>query len=246
MTRAWKSDLENVQMVVRAWSDASRIPHDVKTDSASEYRHGFDAFSMGGFDEDLRRFIRMDKKAQADWTQVGGFLHARPIEVGSPILFPLVSFVVRVTGAHAELMIRIASFFLDLTEEEEKYGGLDAHAWRFETPDAPGSDAGDGTGDSFHHFPHAQPIMAWVKDGPGLFPPKREGPFGKEDARLTAQKWNENRPAFPLPCSSPAGVVISAMAALYGNKKTIDILAPMSRDNDMTNEINAVLRHSPF
>ena len=245
MSDTWEDELDRIKALVQAWeSHARSLTLSVPTDEAHRYRDVFDRFTYKAFLNDLDNFKRSVSKTE--WTEIGGFLHAPPIEIGHPpVLFPVVRFVMRVVDGQVELMVRLATFFVNATQSDidpEVYGAIDAHGWRFETADVPGNDQGDGLGESFTHYPHAQPIMAWAKKGKGLFPPNREEPFAHE-MRLLAPAWNESRPAFPLSCNTPAGVIIAAMTTLYGSVRTNRMLETTPNDPALKREIKAVLRY---
>ncbi len=245
MSETWKDDLVRVKALVQAWdADAQVLPKEVATDEAHRYRESFRSFTYKGFSKELDTFIASNDKS--NWKAIGGFLRASPVQIGHPpVLFPLVRFFVRVIDGHVELMVRLATFFINFTENEidqSASGAIDAHGWRFETADVPGGHAGDGTTEAFHHYPHAQPITAWSLKGKGLFPPNRDVPHPHEK-RLVASMWNESRPAFPLPCDSPVGVVVAAMTTLYGSVRTKRILEKTPNDQYLQRDITAVIRH---
>jgi hypothetical protein len=241
VTRAWKDQLDDVYAVVRAWSDiSSTLDRSVTTDEAYNYREVFDAFTAEAFSRAVKDF--KSKAVDEDWFELPGYLRARPVNVGEPTLFPLVRFVVRVKKNELEIMVRLVTYFVNESEtaiDVELYGSLDAHGWRFESPDR--LDPGQESSERFHHYPHAQRIMAWTKDGEGLFPPGL-GNIPKHNERLRAMKWNESRPAFPLGCDSPAGVVAAAVASLYGADITAEMVEHVNLDDAVVKELRAMLR----
>ena len=222
---------DEINRVVEAWhtySDAKQ--RSVPNDAASRFREYFPRFTMRGFTTELRSFMRRDRTDQMH--ALGGYFQALGVTEGSPQpqLSPLVRFYMRIVSGEIELMVRMAVLFVDPSERrEDRYGAITAHGWRFESADIPGGEMGDGTGDGFHHYPHVQPINAWEKKGKGLFPVEWTDPIAGAEA-LVAPDWNEARPAIPLRCSRPAGVVIAAMTALYGSNTTHRILETTARD----------------
>lgn len=240
MTREWKDQLDEVEAVITAWSDASRMRvRTVTSDDASDYLGYFQSFSITNFKSELKGF--RSKRHDDKWVPFSGYLTAKPVDVGSPAMFPLVKFVMRVKADELELAIRLVTFFVNETETEidqNLYGSIDAHGWRFETADSASPD--DTVTTAFHNYPHVQRIMAWEKNGLGLYPPEMANPPAKSQ-RLQSAKWNESRPAFPLPCASPAGVVIAAIASLYGAEETTKMLETISLDRSVRLEVKQML-----
>ena len=135
-------------------------------------------------------------------------------------------FVVRKGGDRLDLSVRVVTYYLDIGLKgigaDETIGYLVmADGWRFEM-----ADIGTSGGDGFHHFPHVQRTTSWdegkVTPSLGFHAPHEFDP--KNHPALNSVTRNESRPAFPLPAMTPAGVVVSTMAALYGANLTSKIL----------------------
>ena len=229
-----------LKRVVEAW-DAYSLAKEksIPSDLASEFRNYFPEFTMRGFSAELQKLLARDRLEEMH--PVGGYLRALSVTEGAPQpqLSPLVRFFIRIIEGEIEIMVRMAILFVDPSERtEERYGAVAAQGWRFESADIPGAEMGDGSGNAFHHFPHVQPINAWEKQGKGLFPPEWDEPIAGAEA-LVAPTWTESRPAIPLRCSRPAGVIIAAMAALYGSNMTHVILETAARD-ELERELHEV------
>ncbi|WP_217182977.1 hypothetical protein [Streptomyces sp. AC495_CC817] len=184
---------------------------------AHEYRANFGDFSLtelGAMLDDLGK-----AGTDTDRKYMSTYLAAVPVpsNESDPILHPLVKFGARRYGAELDICLRVAVYY-------EHEGELYADGWRFEMADT------DDTGtDHHHHFPHVQSISGWE--------PFRRGSHGfhyeyvaHSDGHtgLDARLMNESRPAVPLACRTPTGLIVATMAALYGARRTSQILEPYS------------------
>lgn len=229
----WDEELRHVEQVFEVW-EAHSVERNsaVVGDPADDIRLQYRPLDYKTFRVGTAAFRKQNDKESP--YQMPGYLAASPVDLGEPKLYPMVSFVMRVRQSKLDLAVRMVTYFVDGDV-------VDGHGWRFECADNPV----DGERDGFHAYPHVQRISAWSKNGPGLFPEVwGNGPL-PEYERLAAHQItvNESKPAFPLPCKTPAGVIVAAMASIYGGRAVVDMVrnsAGMSKD--LVNEIKSILR----
>lgn len=123
---------------------------------------------------------------------------------GTPHFVPVVRLCVGRHDDALRLSVRVAAF-------HEVNSEIWAFGWRVELPDAPGE----------HHTTrwnskaHVQRITGWHKTGPAGFSHLgANAPFVASD--LVRPAINELKPAFPILASSPAGLLLATMYALFG------------------------------
>lgn len=221
----WDEHAKVLINVIDAWSSYSAGYPSDETDEADFYRLKFRPLDVHSVSKALSR--AKARRGDTAWEYLSQYLYAMPIRVGSPELYPVVQFVVRKGEGHLDLSVRVATYYLATglkrtgTNKETIGPLVMADGWRFEM-----ADIGSGGGDGFHHFPHVQRTTSWDegKTTPslGFHAPQEFDPTNHP--ALNSISRNESRPAFPLPASTPAGVVVSTMASLYGANLTSKIL----------------------
>lgn len=204
--------------VIDAWSSYSTGHSSEDSDQADSYRLYFPQLRM----RTIRNSLDTAKAhaGESAWDYLPQYIHATPIRIGKPELYPVVQFVVRKFDDRLDLSVRVATYYVG-KDSPSSASLVMADGWRFEMPDV-----GIGAGDGFHHFPHVQRTTSWdagkVVPSLGFHAPKIFDSINYP--ALDHSATNESRPAFPLPSRTPAGVVVCAMASLYGANATNRIL----------------------
>lgn len=168
----------------------------------------------------LQSFYRV--RDRSGWTSMKGFYSAAAVEVrtrdgsGPQVLWPLVAMELREKNSLLEISLRVGIFYLDSDQ-------VAAYGWRFDSADSDG----DGTGLGFHHYPHVQQISSWEQGRLNFMPPKYKTPLPKDvtDWVQEDRQVLETRPAFPLACSTPAGLMVAVLVAIYGGRGAMNIVA---------------------
>lgn len=206
-----------------AWYDATiseENPPD--PDSAWYYRELFPQIGNGDPKSELTAFGRLGDKRR--WTPLDGYFRGWGTRVrgrggtADTVLWPLLGFQLRVpeNSDVLELTIRLVLYATD------DAGFVDAWGWRFDSPDSDG----DGSGSEFHPYYHVQHISRWERGShafqPPGFPPPLPG--GEEHFAQRPKSMPETRPAFPIPCRSPSGMVMAAMVSIYGPRPTSKVV----------------------
>lgn len=218
----WKQELRLVSELLEKWNGFLIQPtHGRATsDTADRFRQQFSPINDTGMLRDhVRQFIERIESGHGspeDPFQLGGYMIVPEVTAGTPRLFPLVTCVVCVREGELQLTLRVVTFFTDGIME-----CTDAHGWRFDMSDALAD--GEPAGPRHHHFPHVQRVISWRPSESNFYPPVQLAPRSTGD-NMAGPTLNATRPAFPLPVSSPAGLIIAAMASLYGAEITVGIV----------------------
>ena len=230
-TLTWNDEAKVLDKVISAWCQEGSTSDSRPIDRAANVRESFPPFP-GSLSEPIRNCSNSNQSNE-EWFEAPGFLSAHPVEVENPTLYPVVRFSIRRRQGNLEVAVRIAAFYLIAVNK------VAADGWRFEMPDS-----GHVATDKFHHFPHVQRISGWKPgDKLGFSPPGTTNESVSGELVDSVTGFNEKRPAFPLPCSSAAGVVIAVMASLYGANKTNRILENyVNKPKWLKEEITAILR----
>ena len=237
MTAQWKAELRGFRSVVEAWESHSRqYPTSVKSNVADRFRQRYTPLLTESlWNKQVKDFIEHNESG-VDATKgfaFTGYLLAPPVAIGSPALFPLVIFFLKLRGDSLEVAVRVATFFVD----KHAYDAVDVHGWRFDMADPPAA------GPKNHSYPHVQRIVSWRPSDPNFYPQGALEP-GSTGDQMAGPSINASRPAFPLPCTTPAGVVIAAMTSLYGPETTSKILESVkTKPATLREEMNRVLRY---
>lgn len=225
MTSArWKRQLSSLQGVLAAWAhytnEWDREP-DRPKDGAADYRLFFKQMGAGGEpDIELEHYASFGNKQE--WTTLEGFFAPAGIPLkgrdeGDPdLLWPLVTLSLRVINDELEIMVRVGVYFVD------EHGSVNAYGWRFDSADS----GSEGVGNLFHHYAHVQQISGWEMGRQVFVPPKwPEAASGKEQESVQRPlRMLETRPAFPLACTSPAGLLAAVVVSLYGGRRAASVL----------------------
>ena len=239
---AWKRELRLVLELLRVWSEyeppmTARVPTNRADLSRTLYMPAFD---WGRVRRQQEEFL---KRADAGTLgsgpfPIGGFIQVAAVGVGKPTLFPLVTAALRLRGEELELLLRVVAFYMD-----EHFECVDAHGWRLDMAD-PMPLNGKAPGPGHHRFPHVQRITGWVPSETTFFPlgvPSANKP-GQWGENMSGPSLNESRPAFPLPVETAGGIVVAAMAALYGAATTMEIFGNVDRPSvQLRREANRIV-----
>lgn len=239
---AWKRELRVVLDLLRVWSEYDPpMTAQVGTNRADSTRTLYTpAFNWGQVRRQHDEFVeRADAGTLgSDPFPIGGFMQVAAVGIGRPILFPLVTAALRLRGEELELLLRVVAFYVD-----EHFEWVDAHGWRLDMADPMPSD-GRAPGLGHHRFPHVQRITGWLPSESTFFPPgvpSANKPF-QWGENMSGPSLNESRPAFPLPVETAGGVVVAAMAALYGASTTMEIFGNVDRPSgELRREANRIV-----
>jgi len=220
----WRKELATLQSVLAAWARyTDEWERDAKRpkDDAADYRGFFKKMGAGGEpDIELEHYASVGNKQE--WLTLDGFFSPAGIPLkgrdeGQPdLLWPLLTLSLRVLQDELEMMVRVGVYFVD------EYGSVDAYGWRFDSADS----GAEGAGDLFHHYAHVQQISGWEIGRQVFVPPNwPEAPSGGEDDSVQRPlRMLETRPAFPLACTSPAGLLAAVVVSLYGGRRAASVL----------------------
>ncbi|MET9269373.1 hypothetical protein [Kribbella sp. NPDC003557] len=213
------SNISAISSIVDAWTayEGATVPQGPLT-------RRLDGFPRIGTNGVNRCKARLEK---VNWLAVDdGFVVGAPIVVAEPALVPVALILMRKPGDTLEISIRVATYFV-------RSGEVDVHGWRFDMGDPmPKSGPEKKPSPRAHYFPHAQRIAGWSMNAPAglgyedfyahanaVADESLEVEGGSEDGDI-----NETRPAFPLRSRSSPGLLVCALAALYGSSVTREIL----------------------
>lgn len=244
MAESWQKELDLIIRILEAWySYEPPRSAQVPANRADDTRHGYlPAFNPGMARSQQSQFSAdvVAGRLGRSPTTVGGYIPVAPIGIGSPALFPILTVGVHFRDGTLTIHLRVVTFFLD-----GKNDMVDAHGWRLDMADPPPTNGESGSG--HHSFPHVQRITGWLPSVhtfhmPGLDPAEMEAAYGPN---MNAPSLNESRPAFPLPMCSAPGMLVVAMASLYGAKTTEEILVNVDRrPRAFLDETQAILHPS--
>ncbi|MDB6427100.1 hypothetical protein [Curtobacterium sp. 20TX0008] len=217
MSGGWSEATKRFYDVMLAWEASS--PADIdSTSPADAYRNYFSRTNAQVLRKHLNEYEKARGEVKINYVQ-DCFLPAPIATADGLALYPVVMFGFGKRDDMPNMNVRIVTYY-------EQDARLYASGWRFELPDG-GPDGGPGTGDHFHHFPHVQAISSWQKIVDGSDDKGFHAPFWYDpdvNAGLNRRHVLESRPAFPIPCTTPAGVIVCVIAALYGSNGARRIL----------------------
>lgn len=220
----WKKQLGTLQSVLAAWAHyTNEWDRDVNwpRDNAADYRLYFQQMGAGGEpDIELEQYASVSDKQE--WTTLEGFFSPAGVPLkgrddGAPdLLWPLLTLSLRVCNDELEIMVRVGVYFMD------EYGSVNAYGWRFDSADS----GTEGSANLFHHYAHVQQISGWEIGRQVFVPPNwPEAANGSEkDNVQLPMRMLETRPAFPLACTSPAGLLAAVVVSLYGGRRAAQVL----------------------
>lgn len=219
----WRKELKAVASVLNSWVQATNEQSalgSLKTDAAALYRDRFTSMGAGEPTNELVSFARCGNRTI--WNPLDGFHAAAGVEVrtrdgsGTQALWPLIAFALREKNSTLEMSVRVGIFYL----ESDQIG---AYGWRFDSPDSDGN----GTGPAFHHYAHVQAISSWAEGKLNFMPPGSPTPRPQDVTHWVEEEKQvlETRPAFPLACTTPAGLLVAVLVSIYGGRRTLEIIA---------------------